>query len=871
MPIKKPELVEHLKKIGVTKEGIAYVLRVHNKFAPSRRANGLFGCVHDTYASRKNGFTVNSESRHYEAPFILWCELNKNVLIYWDQPEKIKTTFYKGDRKTTILTTEDVLVIENDKAYLVECKPHRVMQKLASESPERYCRTEHGFSCPPAIETCQKTGMGHRIVTELDFSVNFVRNCYFLLEFIDQQVSVNDHIIEKVKIFIETRGNRVTLQLLQKEFSQETVFSLILENTLFFDADFDLLHLPDRCYIYASKYHLEAINLCRKNNALIQAKSILDLEFQPYLWIKSIRYTIASFSPEDKIAVTAQSDTGTLSFPKSEIRSLIEREDIYVSTPIDEASQAAIGLLKDKSVRQIELALRRLEIAQSNSPPKSVSERTYYRLKKQFRQAQEDFGDGFLGLVDNSDKQGNHQCRLIDENIELIEHFFNQALKPSPGPLKFYFDEYVREAENQCIPPVSLKTFYQRFIKFDSIYERTRKQKGQRAAYSLGPQPRELSFEKEIPYDGDFAFQIAHIDHSPIEMEFKSGINDLQFSGSLQLSIMFDAFSKMILAIHASFEKPSYRATMMLLRECYRRHGVLPLMIVYDRGADFESKYNDEILAALGVHKRRRPVGASRHGSGIERCFGTSETELIHSLEGNKQLQKLGRSLSSTHNPKKFASWSPSGFYIALKEYAYHTYPETIRSSICDSPLNRFNRSLSTFDKKPGTKVNSEQAFYLATMPIKKTNNGYCTLTENQLTFRRIRYRLEQPVPGYEGGKLKVLVKYDPYNVRHIWAKIGNRWAQLTTHDSLIRECIDKGINFPHLEVYPLRLRQNKLYRTGKHKPVIPVNSPDLNTQPLTLSATSCGAQKKREKISIDLCTINTPRTETIKGNDNGY
>jgi|GEM_PF-3685584 len=870
MSIKKAELVEHLKKIGVTKEGIAYVLRIYNKFAPSRRPNGLFGCVHDTYASRKNGFTVNSESRHYEAPFILWCEFNKGVLIYWDQPEKIKTRYFKNNRKITTLSTEDVLVIENDKAYLVECKPHRVMEKLTLENPERYCKTDHGFVCPPAIEACNSMGMTHRVVTELDFSVNFVRNCYFLLEFIDQQVPVDNHVIDKVTSFIVIHGNRVTLQQLQKEFSQETIFSLILENTLFFDVDFDLLHLPELCHIYASKGHQEAISLCRKNNALIQAKTILDLEYQPHIWIKSIRYIITVFSPEDRIAVSVKSDFGLLSFPKAEIRSLIDSGDIYVASLNDEANITAIGLLQNKSARQIETALQRLEIIQSDTPPKSVSERTYYRLKKRFRQAQEAFGDGLLGLIDESDKQGNHQCRLIDENVTLIEQFFDEALKPSPAPLKFYFDKYVREAENQCIPAVSLKTFYQRFKKFESLYERTRKQKGQRAAYSLGPQPRELSFEKEIPYDGDFAFQIAHIDHSPIEMEFKSGINDLQFKGSLQLSIMFDAYSKMILAIHASFEKPSYRATMMLLRECYRRHGVLPLMIVYDRGSDFESKYNDETLAALGVHKRRRPVGASRHGSGIERCFGTSETELIHALEGNKQLQKLGRSLSSTHNPKKFATWTPSDFYTALKEYAYHTYPETIRSGICESPLNRFNRSLAKFDKKPGTKVISEQAFYLATMPIKKKNNGFCTLTKSQLKFDHILYRLNFSVPGYEGGKLKVLVKYDPYDIRHVWAKIEKRWVQLNTNDSLVRECIDQGTKFPHLEVYPLHLRQNRLYRTGKNRPTIPVNSPALNTQPLTLSVISSVDQNKSEKIKIDLRSINTPRTETIKGKSNG-
>src|SRR5690606_26658523 len=260
--------------------------------------------------------------------------------------------------------------------------------------------------------------------------------------------------------------------------------------------------------------------------------------------------------------------------------------------------------------------------------------------------------------------------RLCIDVLTLMESFHKKLLMPSPPSGYAIYGEFKAECERRGLPSCSYKTFNTRFRKLDNRYI-TLKQKGFRAAYALGPYPREIDLNWDLPYHGDFIFELAHIDHTPIELILISELNGDELEGTLSLSIMYDGHSRVILAIYISYEKPSYRATMMLLRECYRRFKRLPLFLATDHGPDFESTYFDSTLADLGMHKRRRPKCASRHGSIIERVFGTTETELIHTLGGNKQLQKLGRSQSTTHRPENFATWTPDEFNIKLKDYAY--------------------------------------------------------------------------------------------------------------------------------------------------------------------------------------------------------
>jgi len=820
MHIKRKQLSTHLKKLDKPKVGIAYSLRNYDSFSPSRKGNGLFGAVHETLASQKNGFTVNSESRHNEAPFILQCELSPSVLIYFDQPEPIKISYMRRERRVTHFATYDFLVIEQFEVYLVECKPYKKMLKLVEEQPYKYEKTNDGFTCPPASKAAKKLGFKFKIVTDADFSVSFTRNGLYLLNFVPQTNEVSGDDISFIQEVIRKNGNRARMSDLNKVFTQTQIIAGILRQRLFFDIDRDLLQYQDNCWIYADNTHLDAIRNAHTEHELIPVTDSIQLKDIAFLWWEGKEWQIVDSNEDKEPALHIRRLHRSVQLSRTELLRLILNRELYIKIdPVDSSSTSPVKVLCSATATQIEKARTRKSEVEGLSPITS-SERTIYRYKAKFSEAKEKYGDGFIGLIDQSDKKGNRQSRLLPQVEVLLEKYFKLALRKSPGPLKFYFDQYIAESEEQTLPVCSIKTFYQRFNKFCPDPKRTLLQKGMRAAYGLGPQPLEISLDKSLPYHGDHAFQLAHIDHSPIEMQFISKLNGEPLQGTMQLSVMYDGYSRKIIAIYLTFEKPSYRNTMMLLRKCYERYGTLPLMIAFDRGSDFESEYVDSTLASLGIHKRRRPVGYSRHGANIERIFGISESEFIHLLEGNKQLQKLGRSLSSTHNPKKEAIWSPSDFAVAVHEYAYQLYPQTLRAGIADTPQHRFTQSLESFDSLPGVVPSSKADFFIRTLPNSRAKDGMNSLNKNQIKFNHLLYRLSKRVDGYNGQKTKVKVKYDPYDIRRIWAKVNNQWVELNTVDPLVRECYDKGIQYAHLEVYGRTSTQSRTYRNGKSRPL---------------------------------------------------
>lgn len=825
MRIKRTAFLKHLGKLNLPKNGIAYIVRDYDENRPSRRGNGLFGAVHDTYASHKTGYTTNSESRHNEAPFLLSCELSNEVLYYADQPEHINITYVKKGRKVTHHATYDFLVIEQTSVYLVECKPYDTMLKLIEEAPHKYQRTANGFTCQPAVDAAAKYGFGFKIVTDRDFSVRYTRNCMYLLNFLPRAKDIKGDDISLIEGAIRESGNRVRMSDLRQAFTQTQIAAGILKSRLFFDIEQELLQEEEHCWIYADNLYLDLIKSAREEHELVPVTESLQLMGAPFVWWRGKEWQVLDTNENHHPALQIRLGNRNISFSRAELLKLINDRDLFIKVdPVDNICNPT-KILCSSTATQIEQARQR-KAELDGTAPVYASDRTIYRNRAKYEHAKKQYGDGFLGLIDQSHKKGNRTSRLIPAAEALLEKYFKQALKKSPGPANYYFTLYVAESEEVGLPPCSSKTFYKRFNKFCPDPKRTLLQKGMRASYALGPQAIKLSLDRSLPYHGDHAFQIAHIDHSPIEMQFISKLNGEPLKGTMQLSIMYDGYSRNILAIYVSFEKPSYRNTMMLLRECLKRHGTLPLMIAFDRGSDFESEYVDTTLAALGIHKRRRPVGYSRHGSGIERTFGISETELIHHLEGNKQLQKLGRSLSSTHNPNKSAIWTPDDFAFALHEFAYHIYPLTMRAGIADTPEHRFTQSVESFDDLPGVIPSSKSEFFIRTLPDTKGKNGMKSLNKNQIKFNHLLYRLSRRVEGYNGEKTSVKVKYDPYDIRTIWAKVNNQWVELHTVDTLVRECYDKGIQYAHLEVHGRTSKQALAYRKGKAKPKPSITTP---------------------------------------------
>jgi putative transposase len=159
-----------------------------------------------------------------------------------------------------------------------------------------------------------------------------------------------------------------------------------------------------------------------------------------------------------------------------------------------------------------------------------------------------------------------------------------------------------------------LKTFLLA-VKTRPQYAQLLRREGRRKAYSR--EPFHLELELTTRRHGDRPFEIAHVDHTELDVELvcsRIGRN----LGRPWLTLLLDAFSRRILSVYVTFDPPSYRSCMMALRICVMRHGRLPQTIVTDGGKEFASVYFQSLLAAYECTRKTRPP-AEAFAAGLER------------------------------------------------------------------------------------------------------------------------------------------------------------------------------------------------------------------------------------------------------------
>ena len=161
------------------------------------------------------------------------------------------------------------------------------------------------------------------------------------------------------------------------------------------------------------------------------------------------------------------------------------------------------------------------------------------------------------------------------------------------------------------------------------------------------------------------------------------------------LTLLTDAFSRRILALYLTFDPPSYRSCMMVLRECVRRHARLPQIVVVDGGRDFQSVYFETLLARYECTKKTRPAAKPRFGSVCERIFGTTNTQFIHNLKGNTQITRLVRQVTQSVDPKGQAVWSFEELHRRLAEYAYEIYDTLNHPILAKSPREAYETGIA--------------------------------------------------------------------------------------------------------------------------------------------------------------------------------
>ena len=262
------------------------------------------------------------------------------------------------------------------------------------------------------------------------------------------------------------------------------------------------------------------------------------------------------------------------------------------------------------------------------------------------------------------------------------------------------------------------------------------------------------------PRHGDRPFEIGHIDHTLLDIELVCSHTGRNL-GRPWGTFLSDAFSRRLLAVTVTFDPPSYRACMMVLRECVQRHGRLPQIIVVDGGREFESVYFETLLARYECSKKTRPGAKPRFGSVCERLFGTTNRVLYTTCwEIHKSLAMFARSPNQYRlRSKPVGRWASSTL-----DYASGHMRSTTRSSIRllgQSPKEAFGMGMAQGGKRLQRLIPYDEAFRMLSLPT--TRKGTAKVMPHMgVKINGLCYWSDVFLDP-ETEKTQVPVRYDPF------------------------------------------------------------------------------------------------------------
>lgn len=661
-------------------KSIIKLIRTSN---PSRHVQSRKNNVSGRYPSKKMGMMVQFESHLNELAFIYQYEYDPNVLEYYDQPNQIKLSYKTKDgRLVGALHTPDFFVIRNNSVGWEECKTEEDLIKLSHKSPNRYVCSNNGqWHCPPGEVYAQQYGFYYRLCSSKEINWVKQRNLLFLEDYIRYELQINSNIKKQIQaIIIEQQGIKLKelVYRIEQIASLDQIYSLIINGEIYVDLDLLPITESERIRVFSNKNvaisYTEPLEVSTNN--LLQNQNIIDISIGMAITWDGKLWKIVNVG-STMISLLGNNYAFT-EIPIAVFEALTKEGKItgFSINENDNSSRIA-SLLMQASLQDLSEANRRNEIVckflsgELLNENKIVAERTLHRWVASYRKAKKVYGNGFIGLLPKTRQRGFRGPKLPEQTHQLMAEFIEKDYETNKQKRKYEVWAALKlTCDNEGIVCPSYKTFC-RVISERNSYNQTFKRQGHRGAYKKEPFYWELEFK--IPRHGDRPLEICHIDHTEMDIELVCSRTSRNL-GRPWATFLTDAYSRRILAFFITFDPPSYRSCMMVLRECVRLHSRLPQIIVVDGGQEFKSIYFDTLLARYECTKKVRPSSKARFGSVCERLFGTTNTQFIYNLQGNTQITKNIRQLTKSVDPKRQAIWTLERFYERLREYVYSVY-----------------------------------------------------------------------------------------------------------------------------------------------------------------------------------------------------
>lgn len=782
------------------------VIRAIRTSHPSRNVRSSKGNVSSRFPSEKVGLTIQAESHTVELAAVYEWEHDPEVLEFFDQPPQIKVSGTRGGRKHAWLITPDYFVLHRDWAGWVECKPETQLNAKIAPDHGWFVRRDDGqWTFPPGEAYAKELGLRFAVRSSAETHWISLRNQLLLADYRAKNCPSPAPAEKRAAL------NKLAMQpwWILRDFihadppvSSDVAFKLIASGEVHVDLTIELLAEPELVHVFwdevsamAHKAYLRAMTA----GGPMPPAAIVRIPGQKLLW-DGMPWRIVNPGTD---RVTIKSDEGRIEglliedFDKLILLGAItcpegpdcERHKLLY----EKSSSASPEDLKVASDRYYNL------FPDAGTPTRKYGKRMLTALRSLYRNAEDALGNGFVGLIPRTHDRGNRDRKISPAAIKIMNDLIDEKLSDGRrgGVMPVW-----GEVKTQCIAagikdPPSEKTFRVQIKLHKRAAQITAEREGKKAAYSKTEFCWRL--EHSAPRHGDMPYAIGHIDHTELDIQI-CGRRFREKKMRLWLSVLIDAYTRKVLAYYLSFDKPSYRSCMCVVRDCVRRGHRVPSVIVVDKGAEFLSTYFDLLLARLNVTKKVRPTAAGRFGSLVERFFGLANQQFIHLLWGNTQASRDPRRTSASHDPRALAIWDVESFSDAFEGFIERGYGNLEHGALGMSPNAAMQEGIATFGRRTHKLHLYEREFILWTLPT--TPKGKAKVQPGRGVKVNYLYYWNDAFKSPKVEGTTVPVRFNPFDISYACAYVEGRWIDLKSQDAdLFKGRSDREIRLISTEI----------------------------------------------------------------------
>jgi putative transposase len=780
------ELLALFDKLNTPERG-RQLIRWIRENSPVRAVDGSAGNNTVRYTSHKMGFVLECEASHTEYAAAITWDFDDETLEFYSQPAHLKlTNQLPSGRRSTFHYTPDFFRITRTGFQFIECKMEEDLLKLAKEKPYVYAVDEHGrWRRASAEQAALPLGAEFKVRSSAENQWALIENINFLRDYIVWKRKDDVAQQQALREFV-AKGPWFTIESVLDGLPgiADTLYAEIATGRLAFDLVADRLTNRDRALIFRDSQSASAYKAFARSKTSPPQNSVVleltpgtrfDWDGRPWEVVNVGDTAVACRS----LAAADATSSEFIELAPAIINELSQQGKI-IPHPASRTTHhpERIARIQRASERQLRVAVERYNALFHPDKKSTVINRckrarSYWLAS--YRKAEALYGYGFIGLVPNPDHtQGNKERKLLTPVLEILETAFNSDWTPPKQKTNSaIWGKVIKLCEEKGLDAPSRKTFAREIARLktsQALVDRL----GNRMAYGQVPIPTFWSLEYTTPVHGTHPFHIAHLDHTKLTIRLVARDTRREV-GTIWLSMLLCAYSRKVLAYYLSFDEPSYRSCMMVIRDCVRWNGRVPQVIVVDKGPEFNSIYFEQLLAELRCDKLSRPAARPRGGAPIESFFNVTQEAFLFNLMGNTQAERHLRKVSKAVSPSKLAMWTYERFSLRLEQYFNEVYHAHHHSTLGCSPMQQFNMGLETTGPRKHVYIPYTEAFLMLTRP--STRKGTARITTSGVKVNYCYYSCPAlRVIGNIG--LDVAVRYDPFNMGIAFVYLNKTWHE---------------------------------------------------------------------------------------------